>query len=101
MSILLAIESLVTAGVSRAPCLSGNEAGRAACFSVKVMDRKERAQQVSIRPPAGRRRRDAAELVQLNLLRFVHELQTAVNGSVGAAVITLVAYGMVDTASAA
>jgi hypothetical protein len=101
MSILLAIENLVTAGVSRGPCRSGNGERRAACLSVKVMDRDQRAQQASIRSPAGRRRMDAVEPIKSNLLRFVHELQTAVNGSVCAAVIALGAYGMVDTVSAA
>jgi hypothetical protein len=43
----------------------------------------------------------AAEPIQSNLLRFVHELRTVVNGSVCAAVIALGAYGLLDAASAA
>jgi transcriptional regulator GlxA family with amidase domain len=100
MSILLAIESLVTAGVSRVPRRCGDGGRRAACLSVKVTDRKERAQQASIRPPAGKRRMGVAEPIQSNSLRFVHELQTAVNGGVCAAVIALGAYGLLDAASA-
>jgi hypothetical protein len=59
-----------------------------------MTDREKRAQQACIRLPAGKRRVDAAEPIQSNLLRFVHELQTAVDGSVRAAVIALGAYGV-------
>jgi hypothetical protein len=100
MSILLAIENLVTAGMSRAPRQCGGGGLRAACLSVKVTDRNW-TQQTAGRRSAGARDDSAAVPNQPSLLRLVHELQTAVSGDASAAVIASVAYGVGETASAA
>jgi len=54
-----------------------------------------------IGPPAGERHLNAGEPMRPNLLRLEHELQTVVDGSAGAAVITLSAHGISNTAPAA
>jgi hypothetical protein len=81
MSILLAIECLVKAGMPRVPRHCGDGGRQAAYLSVKKTDRKLRARQTAIAPAAGERRMNATVPMRSNLSRLEHELQTVVDGS--------------------
>ena len=69
-------------------------------MSVKETGRKLRVRQADFARPDGARRMTAALPIRLNLSRLEHELQTAVNGSIRAAAISLSAGGIGKDAAA-